>query len=164
MSATLHGEIWSWVEGVVAPLDGAMLVGPVSAEPCVAYDVWGYRVLSGQPIDARRTSFVLERAAERFLVRTNELELERDKLASTSFWTAGQSRSPAALAFLERRGLAGGATKVMQVVEWKVPLGATVRLWGRTRVQIDPDGVEAGYRDPPRRPVLQARKLEVLSG
>ncbi|MEQ9324711.1 MAG: hypothetical protein RIF41_36435 [Polyangiaceae bacterium] len=160
---SLHGETWTWVEGVVAPLDGA-LAGPVSEVACVAYDVWGYRVLSGQPLDARRTSFVLERGVERFVVRLDELALERDKLASTRFWTTGRARSTAALAFLERHGLAGGASKVMQVVEWTVPLGATVRVWGRTRVLVDPSGDDAGYRAPPRRPVLQARKLEVVSG
>ena len=97
---SLHGETWTWVEGVVAPLDGA-LAGPVSEVACVAYDVWGYRVLSGQPLDARRTSFVLERGVERFVVRLDELALERDKLASTRFWTTGRARSTAALAFLD---------------------------------------------------------------
>lgn len=164
MDYELHGETWSWIEGVVAPLDGGVLTGPVSAGACVAYDVWGYRVLSGQAIDAARTGFVLERGVERFVVRVEDLVLERDKLASTSFWTAGSARSPDALAFLESRGLTGGPTKVMQVVEWRVPVGATVRLWGRTRVLVDPDGDDAGYRAAPRRPIVQARKLEVVSG
>jgi len=155
----LHSETLSWISGVVAPRDGAPLLAPISGKPCVAYEIWAYRVLSGHVVESERADFILERGPERILVRTEALSLERDKLPGTAYWTTGQARSEEALALLARRRRGHG--RVMQLVESIVPVGASVRLWGRSRILADPSGEDAGYRTPPRWPVLEARKLEL---
>lgn len=159
---------WRELEGVVVPL--AELEAPLSGIRCVLYQVaLGplQRLLEGGSGASR------ERAGVRFLLRTgaglvlvdageaDPLELRR-RLRRRYRLGADRSCDRRLLALYQRLARPGPSRRTVSGSEARLESGEHLQLAGTISTCPDPRGLPAGYREPPRLPLLCAQELRVL--
>jgi hypothetical protein len=159
---------WRELEGVVVPL--AELEAPLSGLRCVLY-----RVALGplQRLLEGSTGASREIAGVRFLLRTGaglvlvdageaeQLELRR-RLRRRYRLGADGASDRRLLALYQRLQRSGPSRRTVSGSEARLESGERLLLGGTISSCPDPRGLPAGYREPPRLPLLRAQELRVL--
>ncbi len=138
------------------------IASPLSGPPCVGYDV----VIRARPRrglwttlahETQLASFELAHDATPFFVDASgnhDLALRK-----SSKRISPSERSVAVVGLLERHGAAVddsilGGDRQIEIREGMFRVGDGVIVWGNDTVEVTPDGVSGGYRQPPIRRTL----------
>ncbi|MCC7539612.1 MAG: hypothetical protein IT379_25545 [Deltaproteobacteria bacterium] len=155
------------VTGEVEEHEGNVLRAPISGRPCVAFDVtveeyrssgksgsWHTVIHEGETVP-----FVVRDGTGRAIVRRSfvRVAIEVDDEKRSGFLN---DASPELEAFLSRHGRSSAGwvfNKTLRYREGVFEVGETVTVLGRARLEDDPspDAAGHGYRDRPRRVVLE---------
>jgi hypothetical protein len=138
------------------------IASPLSGAPCVGYDI-AVRARPRRGLwttlahEARLANFELAQDANRFLVDASgnhEIALRK-----SSRRMSASERSVAVIGLLERHGASIDEStfwgdRQIEISEGMIRVGDRVIVWGNDTVEIAPDGVSQGYRQPPIRRTL----------